>query len=433
MREDKIVVSVTPTRIQRDSRSFKIAASITRFGYLSIVVEGDKSNLDRTHLPFELRSMARLYVTDEEAQTDSTGTSPNQNLGRTIRKAWTLMRDHVPMFAVFPFLLRFVLALKCTPRASLYYVHGVDFSPAISFLCMIYRVPLIYDAHDFYAGMHSQTEMPTLSFARRWITTFYRYLESRLIRKASAVVTVSSGVARLLHETFGCKPIVVRNCHDLRLDREPSAHLRQILGLSPDQYILVAVGNAKEGAAIREALDAMQDLPAHVHLVFLGRFFEPHMKSIGSRHLEDRVHVVPPVKPFEVVPFIRSADASIILYYPMSVDYRNSLPNRFFQPLAAELPLLYPELPEIKRIAEKYDIGIPINPQNSRSISNAVMKLANDPDIVTKYKRNLRAARDELSWEKEETILLNLISTILAQKCPQYHTFEKRRFRSRRR
>ena len=420
MREARTIVSLTPTRIQADSRSFKIAASIARFGYRSIVVEGDKSCIDKARLPFELRSIGKLSLTYDSPQTENTATGPNRSLGCAIRKVWNFLLERVPMFAILPFLLRFVqrslvLPLRCTPRASLYYLHGINFFPAVSFLCMRHRAPFIYDAHDFYSGMHSATELSRLSFARRWIVAFYRYLESRIVKKASAVVTVSEGVAELEHKTFGCKPIIVRNCHDPRLDQEPSADLRQVLGLSSDQFILVAVGNAKGGAAIQEALDAMKKLPARVHLVFLGRFFEPHMGGISSRHLEERVHIVPPVKPFEVVPFIRSADASIILYYPRSVDYRNSLPNRFFQPLAAELPLLYPDLPEIRRIAEKYSAGIPIDPQDPRSISNAVMKLLNNPNLVARCKKNLRLAKDELSWEREEVTLRHLISTALAE------------------
>ena len=37
----------------------------------------------------------------------------------------------------------------------------------------------------------------------------------------------------------------------------------------------------------------------------------------------------------------------------------------FFQPIAAGLPVLYPELPEIRRIAEQYELGVPIDPQRS--------------------------------------------------------------------
>jgi glycosyltransferase involved in cell wall biosynthesis len=416
----KTIVSVTPIRIQTDSRSFKIAASIARFGYASIVIEAEKSDLDRSKLPFELRSMSRVLPAFEAPEKTKVKDSQAAGLSVAFRHVWDALLDLIPVFPIIPFLFRYlqrniVQPLRSVPRASLYYVHGVTLFPIMNYLSKKHNAPLIYDAHDFYAGMRSPAEVGKLNFGRRWITAFYRHLESQLVRKAAALVTVSDGVAELEEKTFGRRPIVVRNCHDVRLDQEPSAHLRQVLGLSPDQFILVAVGNAKEGAAIQEALDAMQELPAHVHLVFLGRFFEPHMKSIRGRRLEGRVHIVPPVKPFEVVPFIRSANASVILYYPRSVDYRNSLPNRFFQPLAAELPILYPELPEIKKIAEKYEVGIPIDPQIPRSISDAAKWLVNDPSLVARYKRNLRVAGDEVSWEREETTLHGLISEALAQ------------------
>jgi glycosyltransferase involved in cell wall biosynthesis len=420
MHNAKTIVSVTPIRIRTDSRSFKIASSIARFGYTSIVIEAEKSDLDRSKLPFELRSMAGTLPEFEAREETKIKGSPTAGLSAAFRRVYNALLDSIPVFPIIPFLFRYLQRniaqpLRSVPKASLYYVHGVTFFPIMNYLSKKHHAPLIYDAHDFYAGMRSPADFAKLNFGRRWITAFYRRLESQFVRKAAAVVTVSDGVAELEEKTFGRRPIVVRNCHDVRLDQERSAHLRQVLGLSSDQFILVAVGNAKEGAAIQEALDAIQETPGHVHLVFLGRFFEPHMKSIRSRRLEGRVHIVPPVKPFEVVPFIRSANASVILYYPRSVDYRNSLPNRFFQPLAAELPILYPELPEIKKIAEKYEIGIPIDPQIPRSISDAVMKLVNDRSLVARYKRNLRVARDEVGWEREEMILCGLISKALAQ------------------
>jgi len=418
----KTIVSATPIRVQADSRSFKIAASIARFGYVSVLVEGEESDLDRACLPFELRSIGGLFRTKAVALADKANPSPNHDWTPTVRKARQILGDLYRLPFLFPFLflcwyLRrwVVLPLKHIPRASLYYLHEYTLFPAIYLLCKRYNVPLVYDAHDFYPGIKSPTEIRAMNFGQRWLTMFCRYVESRLINNASAVVTVCDGVARLQHETFGCHPIVVRNCHDFRLDQEPPRHLRQVLGLSSDQFLLVAVGNAKKGMAVQEVLDAMLQLPPHVHLAFLGSFYDEYSNSIRSRALQDRVHILPPVKPYEVVPFIRSADASVILYYPRSVNYKNCLPNSFFQAVAAELPLLYPRLPEIERIAEKYVVGIPIDPRVPRSISRAVIQLMSDGDLVATYKRNLRVASHDLSWEKEELILRSLISKALTQ------------------
>jgi len=42
----RTIVSVTPLRLQEDSRTLKIAASFARFGYKSVAVEGQQSHLN---------------------------------------------------------------------------------------------------------------------------------------------------------------------------------------------------------------------------------------------------------------------------------------------------------------------------------------------------------------------------------------------------
>ena len=48
----KTIVSVTPIRIDTDSRTFKQAASIAHFGYNSIVVEGVQSEVHSACVQF---------------------------------------------------------------------------------------------------------------------------------------------------------------------------------------------------------------------------------------------------------------------------------------------------------------------------------------------------------------------------------------------
>jgi len=426
----KTVVSVTPLRAEADSRAFKVAASIARFGYNSILVEAERSDLDKDRLPFRLLSMrddTKHYSSMPKYQTN---VSSSGAVNRRVLETMEIIRNSLlqfpdplkgllrPLVKLLIFLFRYgyyscVLPLRSIPRASLYYLHSYSLFPALYILSKKYRAPLVYDAHDFYPGIKSPEEIRLLKFEQRWTIAFCQNIESRLIKYASNVITVSGGVARLQRETFGCNATVVRNCHDFRLDQEPSTDIRSTLGLSPDKFLLVVVGNAKQGMAIQEVLDALAELPHHVHLVFLGKFYEQRLSNLCGGALGGRIHVVSPMKPYEVVPFIRTADASIIIYYPRSVNYQHCLPNGFFQSVAAELPILYPELPEIQQIAEKYMIGIPISPRVPRSISAAVNRLLNDPNLLATYRRNLREIREELSWEKEEVILRELISKAL--------------------
>ena len=220
-------------------------------------------------------------------------------------------------------------------------------------------------------------------------------------------------MAHLQEDTFKCHPVVIRNCHDYRLDQTPRVDLRQLLDLSPDEFLLVTIGTAKPGQAIEEALDAMCRLPDRVHLAFLGKNNDQHIPLILQRKLQGRVHLISAVLPTEVVLFVRSADASLTLYYPKSVQYKNCLPNSLFQAIAAELPLLYPELPEINRIARGYGLGIPIDPLDPESIRLGVLELMTDADRFSTYHENLCVAKEELSWEREEAVLRELIGKVI--------------------
>jgi hypothetical protein len=305
-----------------------------------------------------------------------------------------------PLELLFFYFYRFVFRLTGTvPAASLYYLHAPYQFPVVYCQAKRYGVPIIYDAHDFYPVIHE--------------TGFYTLLESACIRNAKAVVTVSDGVARLIQERFGRRPVVIRNCQDARLERMPEKNLRQMLGLSTEDFLLVTIGQAKPGQAVFEALEAMKGLPSRVHLALVGKNTERNMGLVTRSGLQSRVHLLPAVKPDQVVPFIRTADAALILYYAYSANYEHCLPNGFFQSIAADLPLLYPELPEIKRLAEEYELGIPIDPRSPDSIRISVSRMLDQANACHNYKNNVRLARQALSWEQEEVILRKVVGTVL--------------------
>jgi glycosyltransferase involved in cell wall biosynthesis len=333
-----------------------------------------------------------------------------QRAPESFKWPWRAVR-YVAMYAIDFGLVTF----RRTPPASLYYLHAFYQFPAIYCLSRRHGVPYIYDAHDFYSRLE---EPDQISWSRRHLVLpFERWLERKCIKHAAAIVTVADGIADLLRETFGCESVVIRNCHDSRLDQEHPPAMRETIGIRPDDFLVVVIGRAKKGRAILELLQAVADLPDKVHVAFLGSGYQDKFADDVQRlGLAGRVHFVPPVKPFEVVPFVRSADAAAILYYARSVNYAYSLPNGFFQSVAAELPVLYPDLIEIKKVAEHFDIGIRIDPRNSQSLRAGIETLRNDNGRYEQLRRNLRKAHITLDWEKEEKKLHELLADILVEK-----------------
>jgi glycosyltransferase involved in cell wall biosynthesis len=432
------IVSLTPLAVRSDSRTYKQAASVARLGYRSIVIEGESSGFPvGVGLPFELRSVRPpgsipTTVPDEVLEPsrrpiDGPTSPPSQSRLRRIaravlhgvRRRLALLPDAVKAPLRVPAEIGYTFAsylyddvfapLAIAPKAALYYLHSPRQFPAVYVLSRRYRVPFVYDAHDFYPSLEPDERRWTQRYLFR---PFMNAIERLCVRAADAVITVNPSVAALLRQHFGCESVILRNSHDPRLDRRPAEGLRDRLGLPADAFILVCVGHGKPGQALEESLQALAMLPDRVHLVFLGRNYEPQLVTAERLGLKHRVHHIPPVDPAEVVPFIASADATLILYYARSIGYEVSLPNRFFQAVAAGLPVLYPDLPEIRLLSKRLGLGLPIDVRAPDSIVRSVRQLLDEPGLRAALRAQVVAAQAELTWEHEERELARLLAKV---------------------
>jgi glycosyltransferase involved in cell wall biosynthesis len=384
------VVSLTPMAVDRDSRTFKQAASVSRMGHESVLVEGQESRLDRARLPFALLTV---------------GTEPSRRAPLVARYLADLANSHAPeLYVAVTGLWHYsVVTARSLPRASLYYLHSPLQYPAVWWRSKG-RTPFVYDAHDFYPA--DRTNEP-------W-DRLLTWLERRCVRDAAEVITVTDGCATLIESFFGRRPAVIPNLHDPRIDEPPPEDLRTALGLDESAFLVVMVGNAKPGTAVAEALTALTALPERVHFAFVGGGWDGYAGEVRERGLAGRVHLRPPVPPSQIAPLITTADAAVILYVPLTDDYLHALPNRFFLPISAGLPLIYPDpLEEIRRLAREHELGIGFDPRSPATLVSAVKRLLDDDGMLEAYRENAARAAKTLSWEREEPRLQALVEASL--------------------
>jgi glycosyltransferase involved in cell wall biosynthesis len=126
-----------------------------------------------------------------------------------------------------------------------------------------------------------------------------------------------------------------------------------------------------------------------------------------------------------VVPTVRDADAAVILYYAHSADHRVALPNKLFQSIAAELPILYPDLPQIAAVMRAAEAGLSIDTQDPSSIVRAVERLLKDRNAVgtASVRRQLSI---QLAWEAEETLFTEQVRRCLHEIVPDLHAAHER-------
>jgi len=81
------------------------------------------------------------------------------------------------------------------------------------------------------------------------------------------------------------------------------------------------------------------------------------------------------------------------------------LPNKLFENIQSETPIIGSEFPEIKRIIDEYGVGLYCDPEKIESIVDCIEKLRTNSELYQNIKNNLKVAKSELCWENEKKVI----------------------------
>ena len=77
-------------------------------------------------------------------------------------------------------------------------------------------------------------------------------------------------------------------------------------------------------------------------------------------------------------------------------------PNKLFEFIAAEIPILSAKLPSIENILNEFQIGLTADFASSSQISHALDSLFENEQILKKCKSHLNKASKEVVWEDKK-------------------------------
>jgi glycosyltransferase involved in cell wall biosynthesis len=253
---------------------------------------------------------------------------------------------------------------------------------------------VIYDARDIYIDAHNLARLPRL--ARGLLAR----VERRWAKRANRVVTVNTGYAEVMAARWGMRlPLVVMNCSDARrASRDRRFHDR--LGLSSDTAVVLYHGGLSPERGIEQLIAAMAELPGCV-LVLMGYgALESRLPAIAAEHgLTDRVRLLPPVPPGELLDWVAAADIAAMPIQASTLNHRLTTPNKLFEAMAAGVPIVASDLPGMSRIIEETGCGLTCDPADPSSIAAAIGRIVDDPTSAKRMRAaGLAAASGTYSW-----------------------------------
>ena len=273
------------------------------------------------------------------------------------------------------------------------------------------KLPLIYDVHELYPEIGTLTPIQKKLQAKR---------EKRYIKDADAVITVNGYIADELTKQYKIKkPIVILNATRWPAGIDLSGRfdkVRERFAIPKDSRILFFQGWMSCTRGLQTLARAMKFVADFVHLVFMG-YGEAldGLKEITTSELNlaKRIHFMDAVPQKDLLEWTTSADVGIIPYQPVDLNNYFCSPNKLFEFIQAELPIIANDLPFLRAVVEGEGFGIVYKLESIDDFEAAINKSFSDGGKKLKFcKENLRRSKDQYSWEKEEKKLVKIYESI---------------------
>ena len=264
---------------------------------------------------------------------------------------------------------------------------------------------LVYDSHEYF------TEVPEL-IHRKKIKQIWEGIEAWIFPKLKSIYTVNESIAKLYSEKYKKEIKVVRNISNTWLPANLKS--KKELGLPEDKKIIIIQGagiNIDRGA--EEAVESMKKIENTVLIIVGDGDIVPQLKMYVNDNQLDKKVLFFDKRPYqEMMNFTFHADLGLTLDKPTNINYRYSLPNKVFDYIHAETPILSTDLLEIASVLKKYDVGEIISDFTPTNLALKITSLLENEERLSELKLNCIRAKEILNWENETEILKEIYPAI---------------------
>lgn len=299
-------------------------------------------------------------------------------------------------------------------RPHILHAHDSDTLGPVAAAARRLGIPFVYDAHELWLGQGR--------WGRSWLYSallylFFSILERRLIRRSAAQVTVSTPIARWLERRYHLQHVVLLPNYpeaapefgrDLRTRIDPQS-------LPQGAPIILYLGGLTEERGLEALVQAIPLLRSRAHLVLLGQgALAGSLRRLAAElGVEERLHLLAPVPPAEVIGWAASADIGVSPLVPSSLNNRYSLGNKLFQYMAAGLPVVASDFPQVRDVVIGSDAGLCVDTTDTQQIASAIDGLLADRDRLRAMGRNARRAVEErYNWDVSARTLLEVYRSL---------------------
>lgn len=310
---------------------------------------------------------------------------------------------------------RMLLATRRVGRAALaldaevYQLHDPELIP-VGLRLVLGGRKVVFDAHEDVPNQ--LLDKPYLSpRSARLLSCAYGMLEAGALRRFDGVLAATPTIRDRL---------AAHNALVVDVNNYPRAE--EFMGPASDAPVrdsFCYVGSISAIRGVRELVQACALLRSPARLALAGSFAEAELEAEVRRHPGwRRVDALGHLDRVGIAGVMGRAFAGLVTLLP-TASYRDALPVKMFEYMAAGIPVIASDFPLWRDIVEGSRCGLCVDPRDPAAIAAAIDHLASHPRQARAMGANgRRAVLAHYNWENEEAKLIAFYADLL---CPRPH------------
>ena len=266
----------------------------------------------------------------------------------------------------------------------------------------LYNSELVYDSHEYFCGV------PEIQ--GRWVKKVWLAVERSVFPNLTHPWTVNESIADLYEKDYGIRPRVFRNISPKPYAFEPKT--RRELGLPEHLRIAINQGSGMNvDRGLEEAVSAVAGMEGWLLLLVGSGDAIPSLKEkVAQEGWQGKVKFIDRMPYDQLLHYTAAADVGLSLDKDSNINYRFSLPNKLFDYIHCNTPVVTSRVVEVKRIVEDYNVGLTVHVENILALRRSIAAVAEHREA---YEPGLKHAQEALSWEKECIPIRNFYAQFL--------------------
>ncbi|HHY71897.1 MAG TPA: glycosyltransferase family 4 protein [Bacillus bacterium] len=260
------------------------------------------------------------------------------------------------------------------------------------------------------------------------IVKIMRWMEQTLYHHADCIIALTNGIhSRLIEKGVSKNKVyflpngidmetIIINIDTRNAQRDL---LRGQLQYKADDFVFVYAGSHGPANDLYQIIDAAEQLKGENNIKFLligsGPEREKLLTAVDERKLSDKVTLLPSVPKEKINDYLTIADAFIICLKNIPL-FKDALPNKLFDYILHDKPIISTVSGEIEQVLTTYKIGMygSLTEEGKNNLVNVMKYVANN-NSNCKPSQGKHIIQEHFNREKQADQLAKRLKTIMAK------------------